>query len=272
MTSSLFGLGVQTASLLNAGVPTRSALRLASSIVKPDPKAPLQEARLPRFGAFTFRKTRSDAYAVIHNLVRDQYRPPAAWLSDLLSRATARQPQGVGLFVDLGAHIGTSARYFASEFPAASVIAIEPDPDNYRLLVANVSRIENVVHLRRAAAEVAGQRVFLSGDGDSVQTSSGADAASDGVETVSISSILASRPECVPLLLKVDIEGAESSVLLDPGCWRFPLIVAELHEWMTDLHGSSLAFSHGHAKAGRVLLSKGENVWSVDLDLLEALA
>ena len=41
------------------------------------------------------------------------------------------------LIVDAGANIGASPLYFALSFPKASVVAIEPERDNFELLAAN---------------------------------------------------------------------------------------------------------------------------------------
>src|SRR5215471_7071905 len=40
--------------------------------------------------------------------------------------------------VDAGAHIGLTSIFFASKYPGATVVAIEPEPSNFALLVQNV--------------------------------------------------------------------------------------------------------------------------------------
>jgi FkbM family methyltransferase len=45
----------------------------------------------------------------------------------------------VGLIVDCGARVGYASAYFLTRFPAAKVIALEPDPDNFAVLQANLA-------------------------------------------------------------------------------------------------------------------------------------
>ena len=42
------------------------------------------------------------------------------------------------LIIDCGANAGFSTSYFLNRFPKAHVIAIEPDPANFKLLVRNI--------------------------------------------------------------------------------------------------------------------------------------
>lgn len=52
---------------------------------------------------------------------------------------------GAPLFiVDAGAHIGLSSVFFASKYPNATVIAIEPEPSNFEILLTNVSNYTNI--------------------------------------------------------------------------------------------------------------------------------
>jgi FkbM family methyltransferase len=43
------------------------------------------------------------------------------------------------LIVDCGANVGYSTAYFLSRYPQAKVIAVEPDPENFAVLAANVT-------------------------------------------------------------------------------------------------------------------------------------
>lgn len=45
----------------------------------------------------------------------------------------------VQLIVDCGANVGYSSAYFLSRFPGAHVVAVEPDPDNFSALLANLA-------------------------------------------------------------------------------------------------------------------------------------
>src|SRR5207253_43161 len=47
------------------------------------------------------------------------------------------KPGRVKVVIDAGANIGHTACWYASKFPAAQIIALEPDPSNFAMLVLN---------------------------------------------------------------------------------------------------------------------------------------
>src|SRR5216684_3409159 len=59
----------------------------------------------------------------------------------------ALQPK---LIIDGGAHVGCATRFFASKYPDAIVVAIEPESTNFRLLKGNVDGCPNVLPIRAA--------------------------------------------------------------------------------------------------------------------------
>ena len=58
--------------------------------------------------------------------------------------------------IDAGANVGYSATWFATTYPRANVIAIEPDEENFRMLVRNTAHQANVVPLRAALSDEPG--------------------------------------------------------------------------------------------------------------------
>ena len=54
------------------------------------------------------------------------------------------------VIVDAGAHIGLVSALFATRYPDAKIIAIEPEPGNFEILSKNVKAYPNVVPLQRA--------------------------------------------------------------------------------------------------------------------------
>lgn len=48
------------------------------------------------------------------------------------------------IILDLGANIGLSARYFASRFPDAKIIALEPESSNFEMLCKNTEKYPNI--------------------------------------------------------------------------------------------------------------------------------
>ena len=56
-----------------------------------------------------------------------------------------------GLVIDCGANIGLSTLYFLTRFPNAHLIALEPDPDNFKMLARNTAAFSDRVTLLQAA-------------------------------------------------------------------------------------------------------------------------
>ncbi len=58
--------------------------------------------------------------------------------------------------IDLGAHIGDTALYYHALFPRAKIIAVEPLPQNFRLLKKNTQNIESIIPVQAAVSDVDG--------------------------------------------------------------------------------------------------------------------
>ena len=54
------------------------------------------------------------------------------------------------VIIDAGAHIGLTSAYFADMYPNARIVAIEPEPENFRLLERNIAPYKNVRTIRAA--------------------------------------------------------------------------------------------------------------------------
>jgi FkbM family methyltransferase len=57
----------------------------------------------------------------------------------------------VRTIVDAGANIGLTSLYFAQAFPECRILALEPDPDNFEILVQNIRSLKTRVECVRAA-------------------------------------------------------------------------------------------------------------------------
>ncbi len=57
----------------------------------------------------------------------------------------------VRTIIDAGANIGLASLYFAQAFPSARILAVEPDLDNFEILVHNVRSLKDRVECVRAA-------------------------------------------------------------------------------------------------------------------------
>ncbi len=65
------------------------------------------------------------------------------------------------IILDAGANTGLSAIFFSKKYPLARIIAIEPEENNYRLLVENTKYYNNIICLQRALADTQNQRLAV---------------------------------------------------------------------------------------------------------------
>lgn len=158
----------------------------------------------------------------------------------------------VPLIIDAGANIGASVLFFRWRYPQARIIAIEPEPDNYRLLRRNTQGQANLSHTQSALASQDGEmRLYDPGrstdayrvGGPDTEGANGRDLGS--VPAVSVPTLLrAIGGDAKPLLAKIDIEGAEAELFSANTDWvdDFPAIAIELHDWMLPGAASSASF------------------------------
>ena len=137
--------------------------------------------------------------------------------------------------IDAGANIGTSAIWFARKFPNAKIVAVEPESENFDLLVKNVKTFENVIPLRAALGRELGKLKLLDRKtgpwGYSVCEESG-DAELEEVDSVTVRSIMDKFGIERVCLLKMDIEGGEKDVLENSNQWidNVDTMTVELHD------------------------------------------
>lgn len=119
-------------------------------------------------------------------------------------------PGSVHSIIDLGAHIGLSALYWAWQFPDARLVCVEPNPANVRLLRRNLAWLGDRARILEAAvSDRSGKSWFR--DGPSSLTGH---LVHDGVgdyhvQCLTLEEIIARCGLDAVDLLKVDIEGAE---------------------------------------------------------------
>jgi FkbM family methyltransferase len=144
-----------------------------------------------------------------------------------------RVPFGPHVVIDCGAHVGFFSALVAARFPEAKVIAIEPNPDNCKRLRRQCERLDDRICIFEAAAGLEdGYASFTAEFSNSGRLVQDANEKSILVKTVSLQRLLAEVRE--PLLLKMDVEGAEESLLpcCLPMCKKPTALFLETH------HGS----------------------------------
>jgi FkbM family methyltransferase len=162
--------------------------------------------------------------------------------------------QGVQRIVDLGANVGFSLRYWNEVFPDASILAVEPEPENFNLCQRNVEAagFADAVKLVRACVGSRRGQAHLSGQDEwAYQMSNRPETGAPTVLVVPLSELLETHfPGGRIDLLKCDIEGSERELFADCASWisRIKAIVIELHppystaEFFSDLNRAGAQF------------------------------
>ena len=138
----------------------------------------------------------------------------------------ALPPDTVRTVVDCGAHIGLSALYFAYRYPRARVIAVEPNPTNFRMLAANTAQEPRITPIQACISDRSGvSHIGLEGPGWGHRTGS------VGVEVAALTlEDICKRFGIGTIdLLKMDVEGAERAVFAN-GVGDTRVVAAELHD------------------------------------------
>lgn len=171
------------------------------------------------------------------------------------------------LIIDGGGNVGYSAVYFAITYPGAHIIAVEPDPVTFAIMKSNCSAFSNISPIYGA----------IWNHQNGVRLSSTAKASwSRTVEnegttpSFTIEALVSEIPNADPLILKLDIEGAEAEVLRSSAAVvsKFPCIVIEPHDFM--LPGRNTISGLYSILADRPIdtLIKGENLMFFDTQVL----
>jgi len=113
------------------------------------------------------------------------------------------------VIIDGGANVGYAALHFAERFPLATVIAVEPNPETFRVLENNCAAHSNIRPVFGALWSHT-RGVSLNSDRDR----SWADNVCEGGDTPSLlmQDLMKTVHAGMPLIIKLDIEGAEGEV------------------------------------------------------------
>lgn len=165
---------------------------------------------------------------------------PLVWFSVFLQEDYgAALPFEPRVILDAGAYTGLSAIYFAEKYPAAEVIAVEPDPENFRLLTKNVGSYGRI-HPVHAALWFEDAELTLQSRPEghwassvhSVGRGSGSAVADRPIPAVRVETLMSRFAVPEIDVLKVDIEGAEKEVFEHSAAWidRVGAIFIETHD------------------------------------------
>ena len=149
--------------------------------------------------------------------------------------------------LDGGANCGMTTVLLASMFPSATIVSVEPDPANFRVLRKNAGHLNNVHLVQAGLWDVTGKIVLKSSHGQWGQVfkrvEEDDDGDGDGLQAYSVADILEQFDIPRFDLVKMDIEGSEAVVLGGKGdmTWLEDVKVffAEVHDMFAGYFGLS---------------------------------
>ena len=220
----------------------------------------------PVLGKMILRPRSTDLHVFSQVVISDEYTAPPRYTAVLRSRIAEVAGQGrKPLIIDGGGNIGLAARAFATEYPLAQVVCVEPDAANNALAVENTRTCTNVAVLRAALWSHEAVLDLQDGSVDTWAYKYSETAEQNGgnkVDALSIDSLIARFPGTELVLLKLDIEGAEKQALhKDARFWAArPIIYVEPHDWFDGHSGSltGLLSQPGYHNADWII--SGENI------------
>lgn len=173
----------------------------------------------------------------------------------------------IPVIVDCGANIGLSARYFSEKFPDASVIAIEPDIENYKAMIKNCINFKNVNCRNLAVGSSNGFCLVDRSpvDNRAFKTYLLPAGVTEGVGITTINEIYNEDKNFRPFIVKIDIEGFEQELFSKNTQWYSitPLVIIETHDWMFPKKANAKNFLAVASSENRDFLHRGENIWSI---------
>jgi FkbM family methyltransferase len=132
--------------------------------------------------------------------------------------------------IDAGAHIGCASVLFSTQYPGATIAAVEPTPDNFRVLERNSARRPEIHPVN--AALWSHETTLRLQNPDAATWSFRMEEANDGIPTVTVEGLMRRFGFDRVDILKMDVEGAETQILNHGADWldRVGCLMIELHE------------------------------------------
>jgi FkbM family methyltransferase len=226
-------------------------------------RQPIYRLNLRHFGPVSVRIHGSDISTLAQVFEQREY--DLAGLGTAQDRIAARYQACVSrgktpIIVDAGANIGAAALWFHRLYPAAVVVAIEPEAGNFEVLAANAASKPGILAVEAAIAATSGQVTIADGStGWDVQT---VRAETGGITAITIADALAKVPNGVPFIAKIDIEGFESDLFSHNTDWidDMAMVIIEPHDWMMPGLFSSQNFQREMGKRRFEMFINGENL------------
>lgn len=201
-----------------------------------------------------YRANTSDLRVFYQVVLRDDY-------------ACVGELQNTDVVLDCGANAGYASVVFLNRFPNCRVIAVEPDPETFKILARNLAPYGDRAVALNAAVWSHKTRLSLGNDhadGEAWARQT-RDRGGDGdgdVEALAVPDLIAVANASRVGLLKVDIEGAEAVVFAGSPVWleQVDVVVAELHGHQDAFGDTEKPFYDAIAQHGFHTKQYGENI------------
>jgi FkbM family methyltransferase len=151
------------------------------------------------------------------------------------------------LLIDCGGNVGFATRWFARMFPEARIVVVEPNERNFKILTMNTEHLgDRVVRLKGGIWNTSARLMITNPDAGSaafrVKELDISD--SEGLRAYTINEICDMQGVSAPFIVKLDIEGAQSTLFKSNTDWvpRTHLITLELDDWLMPWQGTSRPF------------------------------
>jgi FkbM family methyltransferase len=188
--------------------------------------------RLAGLGSVTVRPRGTDIASFRRVFAAGDYRiPPAAEDAVKKQYEAIRGAGRTPVIVDAGAYVGAASLWFSNYFPDAHVVALEPDPESFRLLRQNLADAGRATAMQSAVAAAPGNvRLVRQAEAWATQVCR----SDDGISSITMSEAFGTVPNGDPFIAKINIEGFESDVFSGGLDWldRIALLFIEPHDWL----------------------------------------
>lgn len=151
------------------------------------------------------------------------------------------------LIIDCGGNIGLGTLWFARRFPKAHIVTIEPDDDNLEMLRRNTAHLkERITIVQGGIWDRHGALTIVNPQSGSAafRVEFTADEGPGAIPAYTIDDLCALGGTTDPLIVKLDIEGAQAQLFASNTDWvgRTALITLELDDWLMPWQGTSRNF------------------------------
>lgn len=165
--------------------------------------------------------------------------------------------------IDCGANNGFSAVYFANKYPGALIIAVEPEINNFKMLLKNTAAYSNIKCINKGIwNKKANLEIIDYGGGEYSYVTKEVDYENEKtIAAVSINELVNEFNITQIGILKIDIEGSEKEMFeqnYDHWLSKTDILIVELHDRYK--YGCSKSFFTALVNYDFTLGHKGDNI------------